>query len=404
MSADELPALKLEDEGDSWDKAATGKPTAGKKTVNPSTLPSPAPASSSPMVGPIPAARLAGEYRFAQACKLCGTRVDFTSSQLGSKTTCPDCFSPMEVREPGPEQERRPLSDDQFGAPESLAMEATPADARRLDAPEALKQRADQLLEKAAASLRAEQREEQDGRFSDAAAGRLLGVFSQRETLARWAALSVLGVIALGLLDWHIGRVLSETAVTLANLVVGAIAYAAVAIWFAAVATHCAAVLRGSVVDLATAIPWPGMVSKEWLLAPLRLSGALACAGLPGVMIGGAAAIIGLPWWLALPVVFLSVAVFFPVIALSMERRGGSWAIYEPGLWDDLVAVWPATATFYQATLLLAIVGGMVLGAAGFGRPWLAVFQGPILAAVALAEFRLLGWLNIALVAPPVDD
>ena len=68
------------------------------------------------------------------------------------------------------------------------------------------------------------------------------------------------------------------------------------------------------------------------------------------------------------------------------------------------MAVWPATATFYQATLLLAIVSGMVLGAAGLGNPWLAVFQSPILAAVALAEFRLLGWLNIALVAPPADD
>ncbi len=354
--------------------------------------------------GPMPVARVAGEYRFSQSCKLCGTRVDFTSAQIGEATSCPDCFSPMEICEPGPGQERRPLSDDRFDEPESLAMEATPAEAGRLDSPEALKQRADQFLEKAAAALRAEQREEQDGRFSDAAAGRLLSVFSQGETLTRLAALSFLGVWAMGMFTWQIRRSLAGAAFDATGVLIGAMTFGAMATWLAALAAHCAAMFRGSGSDLATPIPWPGLAPQEWLFALLRLAWAIIVACLPGLAIGGTLVVVPLASWLAGPAVLAIGVCLLPFVLLSMARRNSPWSVYDPELAGDLLAAWPATVTFYQATLLLALVNAMVFGAASLGIPWLAIVQGPFLTASAIANFRLLGWLNIALITPPAED
>jgi hypothetical protein len=351
-----------------------------------------------------PIARQSGKYRFSQACKLCGTRVDFTSGQIGETTACPDCFSAMEIREPGPEQERRPLSEDRFGEPDSLSMEADPAAANRLDAPDALRQRADQLLEKAAAVLRAEQREEQDGRFNDAAAGRLLSVFAQRETLARLVVISLSGMVAFALLDWHIGRVIAGVGNGVAQFSTGAVALGACGLWFALLAAHAMALLRGSLADLSSPIPWPPLLSDAWIRAPWRIAFALMAAGLPGLVPGLALVFAGLPSWLGIPLLLASEVGLFPVIMLSMERRDGSWNVYEPGIGDDLLAVWPATATFYQAAALLGILALFAMAAVGLGSPWYAVIQGPALAAIAMVGARLLGWLNIALISPSVDD
>ncbi|MFM7072510.1 MAG: hypothetical protein ACKO38_12040 [Planctomycetota bacterium] len=351
-----------------------------------------------------PIARQSGEYRFSQACKLCGTRVDFTSGQIGETTACPDCFSEMEIREPGPEQERRPLSEDRFGEPDSLSMEADPAAASRLDAPDALRQRADQLLEKAAAALRSEQREEQDGRFNDAAAGRLLSVFAQRETLARLGVIALSGTVAFALLDWHVGRVLAGEGDGAATYFTGAVAMCACGTWFTLLATHAMALLRGSLADLSAPIPWPLPLSDAWIRAPWRIAYALMVAGFPGLVSGLALVFAGLPSWLGLPLLLVSEVGLFPVILLSMERREGSWSVYEPGIVDDLLAIWPATATFYQAAALLGILALVAMAAAGLGSPWYAVIQGPAMAAIAMIGFRLMGWLNIALISPALDD
>jgi hypothetical protein len=330
--------------------------------------------------------------------------MDFTSSQIGDTTACPDCFSPMEIREPGPEMERRLLSDDRFGEPENLRMEATAAETNRLNSPEALKQRADQLLERAAAAIRAEQRQEQDGRFTDSATGNLLSVFGQRETLARFLAISLLGIAAFAVLDWHLSRVLAGVAANWSGYVTGGIALGALGIWFVVVAAHGIAMLRGSMADLSAPIPWPPVISDAWLWGPLRIGWALFAAGLPGLVPGLTLLFAGLPGWLALPLFFASEAFFFPLALLALERRSGTWSLYEPGLGDELMAVWPATGTFYQVAALLGVVATIAFAAATLGSPWLAVLQGPVMTAAALAGLRLLGWLNIALITPSADE
>lgn len=403
-SIDDLPALKLDEDEDLYSKPSAVPPLAAKPTASVNGATSAATASSVAKTLAPPIARQSGKYRFSQACKLCGTRVDFTSGQIGETTACPDCFSAMEIREPGPEQERRPLSEDRFGEPDSLSMEADPAAASRLDAPDALRQRADQLLEKAAAVLRAEQREEQDGRFNDAAAGRLLSVFAQRETLARLVVISLSGMVAFALLDWHIGRVIAGVGNGVAQFSTGAVALGACGLWFALLAAHAMALLRGSLADLSSPIPWPPLLSDAWIRAPWRIAFALMAAGLPGLVPGLALVFAGLPSWLGIPLLLASEVGLFPVIMLSMERRDGSWNVYEPGIGDDLLAVWPATATFYQAAALLGILALFAMAAVGLGSPWYAVIQGPALAAIAMVGARLLGWLNIALISPSVDD
>jgi len=396
---EDLPPLKWDDFDDPLapfpaDRAAQRTPAASDSDTIPSSVAN----------GVMPVARQAGEYRFSQACKLCGTRIDFTSAQIGATTACPDCFSPMEIREPGPGVARLLLSDDRFGEPESLRMEGLPTPAQRLDAPEALKQRADQLLDKAAAALRAEQRQEQDGRFTDAAAGRLRSVFGQRATLLRLAALSLLGMAAFAMLDWHVGRVLAGFGGNVLSYLTATVAAGVFGIWFAALATVGVSLLRGSMRELSAPISWPVAKSSDWLWHPLRLAWALSAAGLPGMVSVAGLVFLGVPIWLVWPLVLISEVLLLPLAVLAMERRDNSWSVFDSGLLEDFMAVWPATITFYQVAALLGIVGSLTVIAASLGSPWLAVLQGPVVTASALAGSRILGWLHIAMVTPDSDD
>lgn len=396
---EDLPPLKWDDIDDPL------APSAAERAAAPPPAASDFGAVSSSVAdGVMPVARQAGEYRFSQACKLCGTRIDFTSAQIGETTACPDCFSPMEIREPGPGVERRLLSDDRFGEPDSLRMEGPPAPAQRLDAPEALKQRADQLLDKAAAALRAEQRQEQDGRFTDAAAGSLLSVFGQRTTLVRWAAVSLLGIAAFAVFDWHVGRVLAGFGGNFLSYLAATGVAGTFGVWFAAIATIGIALLRGSMDGMSAPIPWPEAKSDVWLWHPLRLAWAVIAAGLPGFVSVAGLVFSGVPSWLVWPLVLFSEVLLLPLALLAMERRDGSWSVFDSGLLDDLMAVWPATVTFYQVAVLLGIVGTLTCLAASLGSPWLAVIQGPVVTASVLAGLRLLGWLHIAMVKPDVGD
>ncbi len=49
------------------------------------------------------------DYEFSQSCMPCGSRIDLNDSQIGKKVKCHDCHSPIEVREPSPENRRAPF-------------------------------------------------------------------------------------------------------------------------------------------------------------------------------------------------------------------------------------------------------------------------------------------------------
>ncbi|MFO0870204.1 MAG: hypothetical protein U0935_14850 [Pirellulales bacterium] len=344
----------------------------------------------------LPVSREADEYRFGCSCPLCATRLDFVSSQIGQQATCPDCFTTFEIRAPGPQQERQWVSDDGFGAPDRLDMESPPEDTRRLDSPDALKQRADQLLQKAAQELAAARRDQSADGFSDSTAVSLFHFLLLPTTWGRMAGLVVLGTLALAPAALAT-QIDDDGTLGARSLVMLMLAVPLSAIWFTVLSAHALALLEETSAQIADVENWPGANFLEWFGAPLKLGLAVIFAALPGFSLAFLLAWCGLSGFLVGWLVPASIVACLPVVLLSMLYEQSIFHVFSSTVWQRLWSVTPVMATFYQAATLLGIVGWMALMVTWFGSPLLALPQALVIVLVTLLYFRLLGWLAHAM-------
>lgn len=337
-------------------------------------------------------ARETGEYRFGVACPVCATRMDFVSSQIGQQASCPDCFTTFEIVTPGPHTERMLVSEDGFGAPDRLSLEAPREDSRRLDSPDVLKQRADQLLQRAAEEMRAQRRETNETVLSDSATHSLFHFLMAPTTWVRLIVVTVLGIPALATLSLAT-QVEANGSSNFGKLLYLVIGFPLAAIWFLVFAAHLLALLRATSATIGDVEEWPGANVFEWMGSGLQLGWALALAALPGFALVFLAAFLGLGGWVLGLVTPFSVIAFFPIVLLSMLHEQSWSSVFSPEIWRGMTRVSHVATTFYQASTLLGILVWMDLWLLWMGNPLLALPQSVVLAVLGFLYFRLLGWL-----------
>lgn len=345
---------------------------------------------------PLALAAEADQYRFGHSCPLCGTRMDFVSSQIGSSTACPDCFTTFVIPTPNANQERRPLSADGFGAPDRLNMEAPAADAKRLDSPDALKSSADRLLEQAAKQLAEERRDKHEGQFSDAAAASLFQFLLAPGAILRYLVLVAFGTLAFAILA-NVPAAMQEGGEGMKAAIWFLMASPLLLAWSAALSAHALALVRETSARVGPVEAWPSGNPFEWLGDLIHLGLALLVAGLPGFILASLLAGVGLSGILVGLAVPISLVILLPLVLISMLHEQSLFAVFSRDIFAGLTSFRSEVVTFYQASALLGIIVWMTLIGSGLGLWYLALPQAAILTLAAFLYFRLLGWLARAL-------
>lgn len=94
------------------------------------------------------------EEEFGFPCKVCGTRLYTSTSKVGTRTRCPDCFTEFKVPAPPPRKKQQEIKLDK-----TADVTFAPIDARSLNSPENTKSQSDKLLDKAKQELQNEKAE-----------------------------------------------------------------------------------------------------------------------------------------------------------------------------------------------------------------------------------------------------
>ena len=311
--------------------------------------------------------------------------------QIGGHLTCPDCGVKTLVKRPPPEPTRAsPLVEgydlDEASAP-GPGPKIVPAVIQRLAA------------EAEAEVKEKEGQPKQPDAVSNSSRPRMplvplvQGVLSMlfcEAIVVRWIILSVSLTIVLWLLSFSLLPISSQYQfIALAGLVFGSL-------WAMGTAAILIAVLTESSEGNNRLHNPPALIFYEWFGDLFYVVIASAMAGVPFGVIAVPLAKL-LPWdlglWLPGSAAIGGWLFCFPIMLLSMLEQGSPAAIFSPKLVRSLWRQPWAWLLFYAESTLLIAVCATSLVAAVMLTPLLGLLATPIVVAMSLVYFRLLGRL-----------
>jgi len=336
-------------------------------------------------------------HRFGYSCSVCGTRMDFASTQIGEQGTCPDCFTVFEIPAPGPRSARTSSTGGELRPPDRLDLEAPRDDSGRPNSSDSLKQQAELLLKKAALELESLEREKElDGTFSETAVRSFFQFLAAPSTISRIVLLSMMGSVALAFAALAT-RIEGGGAYGLRDAMIFVGTAVTLGLWFTVLSAHALALLQNPAERVGEVENWPGVNFWKWRGAPFQLGLAIGLAVFPGLLLSAPLTFLGVSAWLVGILIPMSLIAFLPIILLSMLHQQSWFAAYSNEVWCKMRRASSATITFYQGATLMGIIAWMTLMVTWFGQPLLAVPQAAILVMLAFLYFRLLAWLTQAM-------
>ena len=333
---------------------------------------------------------------FGILCGLCGTRMYVRMRDVGKEVKCPDCYSMTLVYEPKKKPRSRGATDASENddhrdlvklAPE-VEIERPEDDAKRV--------LAQSTLRRAQENETQHRRDQDPGLELETPPLVLLKFLLQPHTVGYWLLLGLGGATLASCLYYAVNPP-SVDAASLAKLIsfalwcltsivgVLVLAFASVTLW--TVAGETANGTRN-----VEHLP-PVMGFLDWALDTLYVHNATWLGALPGAAIALSIHWLGVPLWISLIFVVLSLAIIFPVVLAGMLQSDSAFVPFSPVIWRSLKQQSASWSTFYLVSpLILLIAYGAGCGYA-YGNPIVNFPLSLVVVVMLFVYFRLLGWV-----------
>ena len=337
--------------------------------------------------------------RYPVHCPLCQTLIYVEPDQAREEMVCRDCETSFVVPPP-PAPKRKPdlqaNAGDVYGVGQSIDV---PEYKPRVSPP---KRTSRPGLEPAAAA---------DGQLEPAETGPpprwtfFSGVFAfpaYRNSWSRWVGLS-LGLTVPLLLGQLVFSHAAAGGISLfVAMGLSGVAFVFGVIWAIVTFVYCLAIMKDTADGYHQMENWPDALFLDWLDEFLFLVTSQTVAVLPGIGISYVLHSVGIPAW---PAPLVTLLALFPISLMAMLETNSPMDPLSAPVWRSLIYAWWGWALFYiETTLLIAAVGCLTLLSAAYVPVVGLVLTAPMLVALLMIYFRLLGRLawHCAQVAP--DD
>lgn len=361
-----------------------GEPPPGERDAAGGQASASAPVADEEMLQPRRPGAPLDDDEFGITCPVCRTRLHVRPTQIGTTIKCPDCYSPVTVKEP-------PKRKQPWQAAPGTWDDSDSADG----GPTAMELTAQQRLEKARIEQEQEEaaeRESSPERFTEA----LFVFFADPHAIGRLVVLAIWYELAMTLFRSVRDVQASEEAPTFLGEAAGVAALVAMCFFLAtflyAAAACGLALVRDTSEGLRKIEHWPGTDLRAWGRDVFYVVNASVFAALPGMVLGMALSVVGITG--AIP--YTAAATFgamFPPMLLSMFERKSALAPFSSEVWNDIGKRPDPWKLSYLITTIVIIAGLFAFVycmASGF-------LGGLVLAAVLVASimiyFRTVGRL-----------
>ena len=177
----------------------------------------------------------------------------------------------------------------------------------------------------------------------------------------------------------------------IAAMVLAGLTAVFVLIWAVIAFVSCLSILRDTADGYHQIENWPEPLFLDWIGEFFFLTNSLAVSMLSGLAIGSALEPAGVERGLSVSVTMLLV---FPVSLMAMLETNSALNPFSLPVWRSLLSRWWAWGLFYiETTVLIAAVGALTMLAAIYVPVVGLALAAPLLVAVLMVYFRLLGRL-----------
>lgn len=339
-------------------------------------------------------ARPEAQLSYPVRCPLCDTLIQATADQAGQTVVCRDCETSFVVPPRPPPRRKRDLraeAGEVYGVGDAI---------------EPLKYEPMIVFDRTRPRPGAQSAADRDrggplGRTRPPRWTFFSGIFSfpaYRNSWPRWLGLS-LGLIVPLWVGWcAVALALSpagpwiEALPWILAMVLGATAFVLGIVWATVAFANLLCILRDTAYGHDEVENWPEPVFVDWLIDSFFVLSSLGVAALIGLAFAqGLGYFIGPGASLLLPA---SLLIAFPVVLLSTLETNFPLNPFSWPVWRSLLSGWWAWGLFYvETTTLIVAAGGLALVAAYYVPILGPAPAAPVLVAVLMIYFRLLGRL-----------
>ncbi len=369
------------------------------------------------------------DYEFSAACMLCGSRIDLNDSLIGKKVKCPDCHSPIEVREPPPDKRRAPFhaeptsnEDDDFNfadghdtppvaspyhsiandlmASAESEVAASNAKSPAHVAPQVRRDPALDALKRAEESADEIAEQDREPLPSSPFTTRVLKFLVDPLTIARLLVLAFALFIELAAVQSAIVEAEGGAIAQFISVIARMVAVVVGLVFIVNLSVSLLGILSDTANGQDNIESWPDVNFLDWIGESLYVFSALFLAVLPGCAIAQASNIVGLPsavfWLLAVTGSGIGITCLFPFILISMLEAASPVMPFSQPINQSLRL---ARGSWIVFTLLAGCVvtAGVALCAVRLLVPDYAILNfivAVLLIVVIAVYFRLLGRLT----------
>ncbi|MEE3369048.1 MAG: hypothetical protein VX346_06880 [Planctomycetota bacterium] len=333
---------------------------------------------------------------FGILCRLCGTRIYVRVRDIGQEVKCPDCHSKTLIDKPKTTRRKRPATPHAESDHIDLVKLQAEKEVARPENQEKRKM-AQQTLQQARERQPTYFKEEQPGIELETPPIVLLKFLLQPQTLGYWGILSI-GVAFVASCFYFAldppGQDLSE----------GVAKVIWVSFWILTSISGClvAGFLSVTLLTIAGETTngtlniehWPPLTGfLDWALDTLYVINSAVIAALPGMIIAAPLILLGVPMWISLFPVALSVSALLAIIFASMLENRSCFNPVALTIWRSLKANNSCWTVFYLAGPII-LISVYALGCAyAFGNILANGFISVGTVGLLFVYFRLLGWV-----------
>lgn len=333
---------------------------------------------------------------FGILCRLCGTRIYVRIRDIGQEVKCPDCHSKTLIDQPKTTRRKRPTT---------AHMESDHLDLVKLQPATEVAHPENQEMRKMAKQTLQQAREKQPAYFKEQQPGLeletppivLLKFLLQPQTFGYWGILSVGVTLVASCFYFAVnppGQDLGE----------GTAKVIWVAIWILTSISGCLVVGFLSITLLTIAGEttngtlniehWPPLTGfLDWALDTLYVINSTVIAALPGALFTAPLILFGVPMWISLIPVALSVSALLSILFASMLENRSCFNPVALPIWRSLKANTSCWTVFYLAGPIMLISAYAIGCGYALGNILANGFISVGIVGLLFVYFRLLGWV-----------